>query len=365
MENTKQNENARTVNENFHNELAMSMQRAFPLVHRPFAELARQHSLSEEEVLSIVTGWKEHGGLREISAVMEGAVIGYESALVCGRIERSRLEEVAGIISTHPTVTHNYERNHDYNLWFTIAAPRHIGIEAHLRALEQMSGAGPFYALPRTLTFKVGVVFDFVERRNQTVAVTLPETLPDVRLTGREMRIVRALQSDLPVVREPFMALARAHRLNEDEILTFAREQRGRALRKYVATFRHRRMGISANGMTVWKVAPERLPELGERLAEFSEVSHCYSRATCPNFDYNLYSMLHAGSEDELNRTARRISGDLGVRDYLVLSSPREFKKTRLRFFLAEEDDWWSRHGSGVGQEIRGRLQIAISNSET
>ena len=327
------------------NELAMAMQRSFPLCSRPYAEIGRTVGLSEDRVLEQVREWKSSGGLREISAVMEGAAIGYDSALVCGRIAPEALDRVANIISGHPTVTHNYERSHDYNLWFTIAVPLEMGLENHLKALEELTGAGPFHALRRTLTFKVGVVFDFNGGRNNTEAVQLPQGFPTVVIGKKDARILRALQTDLPVTAEPFAELAQAHDLTEDDLLGFAEAQWGRALRKYVATFRHRKMGIAANGMTVWNVAPADLPETGRRLAACSEVSHCYARGTCPDFPYTLYSMLHAPNQNELKRIAEKTAQTIGVNDYLVLHSPREYKKTRLRYFLPELDAWWDQHG--------------------
>lgn len=328
------------------NELAVAMQQAFPIAEHPYRVLSDQIGVTESGVLDTVARWKAENRLREISAVMEGWALGYDSALVCGRVPAHRLNEVAGIISGHPTITHNYERNHDFNLWFTIAVPKTMGIENHLHALSKLTGIPEYYPLRRTLTFKVGVVFDFQTRKNDTVRIDLPETIDDYPVTEIEKRIIRALQSDLPVHTRPFAELGEVHGFSENDLLAFANRAKGKALRRYVATFRHRKMGISANGMTVWNVHPARLADAGKKLATAREVSHCYARSTFAGFPYNLYSMLHGPDSGSIAERASQLSREIEADDYLILESPTEFKKTRLRYFLPELTDWWNRNES-------------------
>ena len=342
-----------SMNSEKENTLAKMIQNGFPVAQRPYRELADQLGETEEAVMSVIRSWKEEGKLREISAVMEGATIGYDSALACARVPQQRLQEVADIISSHPMVTHNYERNYDYNIWFTIAVPFSVGIESHLEVLSRMCGLDKMYPLRRTETFKVGVSFDFKKGINQTEKVVLPDVIKGVVLDEKSVRIVRALQHDLPVAERPFAALAEAHNLAEDDLLDFVGKYRGGALRRYIGTFRHRKMGISSNGMVVWNITPEEQTEKGSLLASASEVSHCYARNNFPGFDYSVYSMLHAPDQDTLHKTAARLSEKIGCADYLILESPTEYKKTRLRYFLPELDEWWEKNKPEV-VEING-----------
>ena len=135
------------------NELAKMIQRGFPLVERPYLVLGERFGIEEDVVMEKIRNWKEENLLREVSAVMEGATLGYDSALVCGEVAPERLEKVASIINEHPTVTHNYQRNHNFNIWFTIAVPEEMGLERHLRILEKLTGVDRFYPLRRTTTF--------------------------------------------------------------------------------------------------------------------------------------------------------------------------------------------------------------------
>jgi len=327
--------------------LALEIQKHFPVHERPYLELAKRIDLHEREVLELVRQWKTEGKLREISAVMEGSLLGYDSALVCGKVERERLGDVAAIISDHPTVTHNYERNHSYNIWFTIAVPFEQGLKNHLTVLSKLTGVDNFYALHRTETFKVGVAFDFRTLSNQTEQKELPNHNP-ASITPPDPDLVRLAQKDLPVCERPFQELA-GNEATADRLLNLLRGESGRIVRRYIGTFRHRRLGVRANGMTVFKVDPAQLTQAGHMLASFAEVSHCYGRTTCPGFPYNLYAMLHAADHEQLMILAARLAEGAGLEDYLVLESPTEFKKTRLRYFLPELDEWWAKNQSYAG----------------
>lgn len=322
------------------NALARSMQTAVPLVEAPFAALGLAQGLSEADVLRRVQRWSDSGLLREISAIAEGAVLGHDSALVAGRVPVERLEAVADIISAHPTVTHNYLREHEYNLWFTVATPPHMPLERTLELLAAEADLPAFYPLRRTHTFKIGVNFDLTTKRNQTATCELKA--PVMRATSRrEQAMLRALQTPIAFVPRPFDALAEEAGVPLGDLLAFAQGEIGLALRRYVATFHHRRLGVRGNGMVVWRVAPARLDALGPQLAQVPEVSHCYARNPIPGFDYTLYSMTHGPDRASVQASAARTAVQLDMPDYLILFSTREFKKTRLRYFLTELDDWW------------------------
>ena len=110
------------------NALAHAIQSNVPFESRPFAALGQRLGVSEADVLEQLDAWRGEAKLREISAILEGSALGYDSALVAGEVPVARLDEVAAIVNGHPTVTHNYLRNHPYNLWFTIAVPTEMGL---------------------------------------------------------------------------------------------------------------------------------------------------------------------------------------------------------------------------------------------
>jgi DNA-binding Lrp family transcriptional regulator len=300
--------------------------------------------ISEDQVLEQARRWQEAGILREISAVLEGSALGHESALVATRVEAGRLEDVAAVINRHPTVTHNYERNHHYNLWYTIAAPLDIGLEPMVACLSRQVDC-EMHILRRTMTFKIGVNFDLKSKKSITEASTIGRPEPR-EVSERDRRNYRTLQRPLPLVSRPFKEQAALAGISEDELLEFAHANLGNTIRRYVSTLRHRKIGVRGNGMVVWNAPEERLAELGPALAETPEVSHCYARDTAPGFPFNLYSMMHGPDRDAVEETARLASQRLDLPDYHILFSSQEFKKCRLRYFLPELDQWWQEHGS-------------------
>ncbi len=331
-------------NEEKQNDLAKAIQSNFPIEPRPYAVLAKQIGSDEDSVIAQIKEWKEQDLLREISAIMEGSVLGYDSALVCGKIPKDRLDRVANIISKHPTVTHLYERRHDFNLWFTIATPGDMILENHLKILQGLTGAEKFHPLRRIFTFKIGVTFDLISKKNSTEKVKVNHSSSPILMNLENRRIIRAIQKDLPVTPYPFKTLAKENDLRENQVIQFLKENVGQAVRRYVATFRHRNLGVKANGMIVWNINKDELEEKGQYLAHFPEVSHCYARTSFPGFPYNLYSMLHAPSLDQLNSMTKDITSRLDCDNYLIMESTKEFKKCRLRYFLPELEIWLENH---------------------
>ena len=321
-------------------ELIRTIQAGVPFTRRPFARIADDLGSSEGAVVADLRALSAQGILREISAVLEGSALAYDSALVAGVVPEADVERVAGIVSAHPTVTHNYLRNHAYNLWFTVAVPRGMSLERTLSLLAGECGVEAFRPLRRTLTFKIGVNFDPKTCKNVSAAVPA-EAVAAIDVGEREKALFRALQTPLPLVPQPFDELAAMAGVKPEELLAFARGHLGGAIRRYVGTLRHRKLGVHANGMVVWCVPEERAEAVGQQLAKAPDVSHCYARDAIEGFPYTHYSMIHGPDRDSCIAVAAQLSHDTGIEDYAVLFSEREFKKVRLRYFLPELDEWW------------------------
>jgi DNA-binding Lrp family transcriptional regulator len=323
------------------NRLARRVQKGIPLVADPWSVLAEELGLGRAAILAQLNAWSDEGKLREISAVLEGSVLGWDSALVAGTVPEERIDEVAAVVSAHPTVTHNYMREHTFNLWFTISVPPHMSLERTLELLAEEAGVSAFRPLRRTRTFKIGVNFDLKKQTSLTENVAITEK-PSVDFGPREQLFCRALQTPLPLVEAPFQALAETFGFSAEELLAFANEHMGGAVRRYVATYRHRKLGVRGNGMSVWNIPDEQQDELGLQLAAAPEVSHCYARNAVDGFPFTTYAMIHGPDRESVLGVAQRLSGEIGIDDYTVLFSTREFKKTRLRYFLPELEAWWT-----------------------
>jgi len=322
------------------NELIRVIQSGVPFDLRPFRSIAEVLGSSEGAVIEALCELQRDKILREISAVLEGSLLGHQSALAAGSIAEQRIETVAEVVNAHPTVSHNYLRNHPYNLWFTIAVPPNMPLERTLELLAKEAGVDGFHALCRTHVFKIGVNFDPDSLTNRT-GVTEISSAQKIEVDARGAKFFRALQTPLPLIERPFDELARDIDASADELIEFARHHLGGAVRRYVGTVRHRKLGVKENGMVVWRVAEDDVQAAGERLAQAPEVSHCYARNPIPNFPYTLYSMVHGPSRESCHEIASALSRQTGLGDYAVLFSEREFKKQRLRYFLPELDHWW------------------------
>ncbi|MFO0552700.1 MAG: hypothetical protein U0271_30190 [Polyangiaceae bacterium] len=341
--------------------LARTIQKGFPLERDPWSTLARDTGSARDAVLETMRRWSRGGELREVSAVFEGEALGYESALVAASVATDDLERVARVVCAHPTVTHCYERSYARagaagappNLWFTIAVPPRMGLAATLHLLEGEAGQsnGAFIPLRRGRTFKIGVSFDLETRANDT-GTAAAHPISTFTPTSSEISMIRALQAPLSLEDDPFAALATRAGVTPTELLDFAHRALGGPMRRYVATFRHRKLGVRGNGMVVWRIADNDLERVGLTLAGAREVSHCYSRPPFKGFPYSLYSMIHGPDEAAVVEIAERLARELAVTmgaepEFEILFSTREHKKTRLRYYLPELDAWWGARAGG------------------
>jgi len=330
-------------------ELLHALQTAFPLVESPFAALGEGLGLTEGQVIERVKRLKALGLIRELSAIFDSQRLGYRSLLVAMEVEPHRLSSVGKAVSEQPGVSHNYARDHRYNLWFTLTVPPGQDPFAQARNIHIATGAKSLLLLPVLRRFKIGVSFDLRDRHalvptpvdhpEETSSSDAIDALPQVgvpALTESERSLVRALQRDLPLEPRPFLAAATQLGLTESAFLQQARNLATRGvMRRFGAVLRHRAAGILGNGMSCWVVPSERVAAVGRAVAEWPGVTHCYERATAPDWPYNLFAMLHARTKPECLAACAALSAQIGISDYVVLFGEQEFKKERVRYFEA------------------------------
>jgi len=328
-------------------QLLNRIQSDFPLVARPFAELGRPLGLSEEDVVARMRALKAGRIVRQVSAIFDTKSLGYKSSLVAMRVDPDRITEAARIINEHPGVTHNYERNHQYNLWFTIAVPPTSDLEAVVQRIHELARAEVTRVMYTLRLFKIGVNLDMTGRRPPD-AVATPEYREQDRVRARDFtvteldkQVIRELQEDLPIEPRPFKAIAERIGLTEDELFAAMQSlvERG-FMRRMAAILYHRRAGFRANGMGVWAVPEDDVVEIGEQMASFANVSHCYRRPTYPDWPYNVFTMVHGQSVEQCEEILAAISKKTGVTEYISLYSTREYKKTRLLFYTDAYQNW-------------------------
>jgi DNA-binding Lrp family transcriptional regulator len=314
--------------------LLNQLQMRFPLIPRPFAAIAERLGLSEEEVLKRARRLKEQGIIRQISAIFDSRRLGYSSTLIAMDIPKEQIDESALRISEHPGVSHNYKRDHPFNLWFTLTLPPGADLEAEVAKLAEEIGTQRTRFLPALRLFKIGVELD-MEQGINTPIKRGPAKAPPQSLSLEDVAYVRVLQQDLSLVPEPFRPWAESLGVSQEGLFAKAQEfQECGMMRRFAAVLRHQKAGFVANGMICWRVPEDRLPELGYRLASYPEVSHCYQRPIYPDWPYSVFSMVHALSRRKCEEIARRMSQDIGIGDYVVLYSTHEYKKQRVKYFV-------------------------------
>ncbi len=153
-------------------------------------------------------------------------------------------------------------------------------------------------------------------------------------LTELEKKIIASIQGDMAITARPYLKISKELGITEDLLLNTLQDLCTRGvIRRFGATLRHQKSGFEANAMTAWKVAEDRIDEVGQKMASFTEVSHCYRRNPTRDWPYNLYTMIHARDEASCIKTAHRMSKATSVATYTLLFSRKELKKTSMKYF--------------------------------
>ncbi len=318
--------------------LLEEIQQDFPLDPRPYREIGRRCGLTEEQTIRSIRGYFSGGLVRDVSALLDARKIGYQSTLAALRVPADRLETLAAVISRHPGVSHNYIREHAYNLWFTLALPREKSFADEIGELLDKHPVEDCLILPALRTFKLRVNFRFHDGDRSPGAggaCALEQTLNSrIELEEPDKRLLAILQETLPLLPEPWKAIAPVLGCTEAKLIASIEllKELG-VIRRISAVLRHRRVGFDANGMACFNLPEERIEAAGEAAAQFAEVSHCYQRRTYPRWPYPLYAMVHARSKPECDARIREIAERIGCTDVLVLYSSREIKKERVKYF--------------------------------
>jgi DNA-binding Lrp family transcriptional regulator len=326
------------------------MQGSFPLEPRPYAAVAAGAQCSEQEVLSRVERLLRERIIRQVTPIYDTRALGYGSMLVAAKVDPEHPWAAAKIINSHPGVSHNYLRNHEFNMWFTIAVERdsRLGLDGTLDVLAALTGAESIRQLPTLKLFKIRMD---LEMEGGTAALsspgeeTAPAPLEAIDYDERDIAVIRATQGDLPVIAEPYAQAARELAMSEAELLEHMSGMRERGLlRRVAAILYHRRAGFSANGMGVWQVPPEQIETLGPRMASYRGISHCYQRPTYADWPYSVFTMAHGRSKEECDAVLDAIAADTGIEGRATLYSSTEFKKIRLLYFTDDFKQWEASH---------------------
>jgi siroheme decarboxylase len=334
--------------------LMNTLQGSFPLVPRPYAEIATAVGITEDEVLQRTQRLEKERIIRQVTPIYDTRAFGYGSMLVAAKVDPENPWRPAKVINDHPGVSHNYLRNHDFNMWFTLAVEEDskLGLQGTLDVLQELTGAESIRQLPTLQLFKIRMDLDMEggtkDLATAGVAVAPAETERQ-QYDEFDKKVVRATQGSLPIVQEPFAPAAKELGISVESLLEHLEGMTERKLlRRVAAILFHRRAGFSANGMGVWQVDPDRIEEIGIRMAAYRGISHCYQRPTYADWKYQVFTMAHGRSKEECDAILDAINDEVeGIEDRSTLYSSTEFKKIRLLYFTEQFKDW-ERKNAGV-----------------
>jgi siroheme decarboxylase len=322
------------------------LQGRFALEPRPFARVAEEAGIEEAEVLTRTQRLLDERIIRQITPIFDTRVLGYSSMLVAAKVDAEYPHRAAKIVNSHPGVSHNYLRDHDFNMWFTIATEpdSKLGLQGTLEVLQELTGAESVRQLPTLKLFKIRMDLEMEGDTKALASAGVAEDPkePDaIELSDMDYAVIRALQGDMPVVPEPYAPAAAEIGVSTGELLEHLESMKERkALRRVAAILFHRRAGFSANGMGVWNIPEERIMELAPQMAAFRGISHCYQRPTYEDWPFSVFTMAHGRSKEECDAILESIADFSGIHDRRTLYSSTEFKKIRLLYFTDAHKEW-------------------------
>jgi len=334
--------------------LLNAIQADFPLVSRPFEALGIRVGLAGAEVIARLDEHKRRKIVRQIGGIFDTRSLGYKSSLVAMRVRPEKVGRAAEVVNGHPGVSHNYARDHVFNLWFTIAVPPPSDLAWAVERLHETAGAESTRLLPTLRLFKIGVQLDMAggsgaERAEAAYSdATRPAAGPD-GLRPVDVAVIRELQEDVPLDPQPYTPMARRIGLAEEEFLAVAAHLKTQGyMRRMAAVLHHREAGFRANAMGVWVAPADRAEAVGRVMGSFKGVSHCYLRPTYPDWPYNIFTMVHGQDADACREVIDAMARATGIAEYALLYSTKEYKKVRLRYFTSELDEWEARARGSV-----------------
>lgn len=329
--------------------LLEELQRRFPLDHRPFEVLGEKLGTSEQDCLQRIIRLKAHGTIRRIGGLFDAAALGYHEALLALRVPTSRLDEAAALLGQYPGVSSVQARNDPFNLWAAIAVPPTDGLEQVARTLEALLKGEEAIALPVLRVYKAGADPDLsgldtlVESGHPSTAQTLPRPV----LSDGDLRCIRLLQDDLPLLELPFAVWAEHVELTEDELFSWIkRMEHVGILRRMAAVLPPRRTSRSIMTTLVWQVPSERVDAVGARMALIREVSYCCRRPIGSSWPYPLFTGIQTDTETGWMAVVQRIQEQVGSFPHKHFFSVKDYKKSRVLYFDPALETWWREVGS-------------------
>ncbi len=316
----------------------------FPIEREPYECLAREYGGTPAEIYRSVCNLRDKGIIRRVGASYVPCSLGYSTTLVSVMVLPSAIEDAALRATQFPEVTHNYERINDFNLWFTVITSSSEKLQYIIDEVSQVSGVQKIHSLPACRTFKLKVNFHFDGREERVSPNDDPSEQQKTTARNKinssveiHKTLIAKTCGDIGAGLTPYCDLAHDIGLDCDELLKLLCAYRDAGImRRFGAILQHQTAGFNGNAMVVWQVPDARIEEIGRNFASFPEISHCYQRKTVNGWPFNLYTMVHGKTRDQVSDLCKKIAENRNIDNYQLLFSAREFKKTSMVYFPEE-----------------------------
>lgn len=304
-------------------------QRGFPLAPDPYSVIGESCGMTGSEVISCLKQMKRQGVLSRVGATVRPNTAG-ASTLAAMRVPHDRFEAVAALVNGEPGVNHNYEREHDFNLWFVAAGRDRASVAKSLERIEEVTGL-EVLDLPLERAYFIDLGFSIRDGLRKGVDAFDNAPVRQTPVSDVEKRLLISLEDGLPLESQPFSILAQRLGLSEHAYIDLLRNLIDVGIvTRFGLIVRHRELGFSANAMVVWNVDDRLVDDIGQDFAAQPYVTLCYRRPRRrPVWPYNLFCMIHGRERQTVLDQIEQLRGIAKLEDSqpAILFSKRRFKQ--------------------------------------
>jgi DNA-binding Lrp family transcriptional regulator len=323
--------------------LLAALEAGVPLVARPFAAVARGLGVEEADVLAAARELRADGVFKALGAVFEPGFLGYRGALAAVSVPDEDVEDVAQALAEQASVTHVFERDDRYNVWFVVAAEGRDRLRAVTAAVVAAAGAEDWISLAEERVIKLTVDFSY-----GTAAAIAPAALgdaPAVSLTREDRALARLLLADVPLTERPFRELATTlvevgYEFDEEWVLERLNEwSAAGALKRLTAVAVPHRTALPVTALVLWPLSEggSHASSASAALSSDPAVTHCYRVPPALVTRPTVATLVHESSRAEAEEAIVRLRAIPGLDVPRVAYGVREVKRAPLRYF-AEGD---------------------------
>ena len=313
----------------------------FPLQERPFEAIAAQLDSSEDTLIETVKNLKKKKLLTRFGPLYDAARLGGGLTLAAMVVPEDRYTIITELVNTYPQVAHNYRREHELNMWFVIATETPVEVVQVISSIEKTTRL-TVYNFPKQLEFYIGLWLHLSDDgKHSTVPVPASADQQNdhvdnnYQLDSIDRKLISVTQSGFSIEPCPYQNIANNIGISQTEVIQRLKKLLSQSIiRRIGAVPNHYKLGLTANGMTVWDVNDAKIEKLGKLIGQLDFVSHCYQRPRhLPMWSYNMFAMVHGASKDEVDEKVKHIEQLLGkdCKAHETLFSSAILKKTGLR----------------------------------